>query len=320
MQIKGTVWTVAATVLVVLCGTANADPIAVFNSGVDAQGNVLAPGAPDPHYTLVSVPQGDPLVTPAPAVVQVPHPVYLPNDPVGGPGSAWIGSQQFSAGQFPSGVFVFRTTFDLTGFDAATAVLQGNAATDNTLDDVILNGTSLGISGGQFIAFSVPFTISTGFVDGVNTIDFVVRNLGTGPSGFRALLSGDATLVPEKTVLAVDVEVKPHRIRTSRGVVLAGVLSTEDFDATDLDLDSVTLAGAPIVSTRSGRHLAVRLDVNRDGLRDLLFIVDARKMDIEEGDTSVDLAAALEDGTEVFGSAEVEVVSSGSSHCRWRRH
>ena len=41
-----------------------------------------------------------------------------------------------------------------------------------------------------------PFTISSGFVAGVNTLDFIVPNVG-GPSGLQVQISGTATAVPE---------------------------------------------------------------------------------------------------------------------------
>jgi hypothetical protein len=45
-----------------------------------------------------------------------------------------------------------------------------------------------------------PFTIASGFVPGINTLDFVVPNAG-GPSGLIASISG--TEVPEPATLTL---------------------------------------------------------------------------------------------------------------------
>lgn len=68
--------------------------------------------------------------------------------------------------------------------------------------DILLNGASLGLNVGGFNAFSPNFTIASGFVAGVNTLDFVVRNdpgSGDNPIGLRVEVSGtaDAASVPE---------------------------------------------------------------------------------------------------------------------------
>ena len=64
---------------------------------------------------------------------------------------------------------------------------------------VLLNGATTGVtSDGNFGALGNAFTISTGFVAGLNTLDFVVNNAGTGinPTGVRVELSGTANLRP----------------------------------------------------------------------------------------------------------------------------
>ena len=94
----------------------------------------------------------------------------------------------------PAGNYTYRTTFDLTGFDASTAQITMQVAVDNELTAVLLNGANVGFTYNAFASFSSTFTITTGFVDGTNTLDFVTLNAtgSASPAGFRAKLNGTA--------------------------------------------------------------------------------------------------------------------------------
>ncbi len=78
----------AAGMLVASFSAAEAASITtLFNTGVDAFGNVLANGSADPHYTV----SGGTLANNSATFLEnPPHPSYLPNSAAGGSGSAWI--------------------------------------------------------------------------------------------------------------------------------------------------------------------------------------------------------------------------------------
>lgn len=142
----------------------------LFNTGVNGTGNVLPSGSPDPHYTVVET--GIPAVT----MTSIPG-VYMPN----GSTSSWIWQ---NASGWPTNVTrTFRTTFDLTGFNPNTASISGFWATDNFGLDILINGISTSLTNSDFRSFT-PFTISSGFTNGVNVLDFVVQDVGFS-SGFR---------------------------------------------------------------------------------------------------------------------------------------
>ena len=112
----------------------------------------------------------------------------------------------------PSGNYTYTTTFDLTGYVPGTATITGRWAADNAGLNILLNGNSLGLTttGGfsAFTSFSIP--TGSGFVAGLNTLDFVVNNFdgpGNNPSGLRVELTGNAGLVatpvPPTALLAV---------------------------------------------------------------------------------------------------------------------
>lgn len=76
-----------------------------------------------------------------------------------------------------AGTYTYTTSFDLTGFDPASAKLSGSWASDN-VGTLWLNGTAYGSANTGFDALSY-FTLSgtaSGFVNGVNYLTFVVTN------------------------------------------------------------------------------------------------------------------------------------------------
>ncbi len=99
------------------------------------------------------------------------------NDPT----SQWIApSDGLSSGHgiFPQGVYDYRTTFDLTGYDPSKAYLTGIWQGYPAANDILFNGQAQHIPT-PFLNPS-PFTLSSGFVSGLNTLDFLVNNTGFG--------------------------------------------------------------------------------------------------------------------------------------------
>jgi hypothetical protein len=155
----------------------------------------------DLHYTLTS--GADSVFNGPEAYVAFTPGVYPFTSWMPGTQSAlWIGPRDSLAYPFGTGNYVYTTTFDLTGLDPLTVVLTGGWATDNAGVDILLNGVSLGITipNGSESALT-PFTISSGFVPGVNTLQFVVYNDLAG-TGMLVDISGQADpLFSENAVL-----------------------------------------------------------------------------------------------------------------------
>jgi hypothetical protein len=174
---------VLATALSFAAASSYGDTIAdLFNTGVDASGTPMSSGV-DPHYMVVSGPGGA-----ATALVGNLTPGYwIGNDTL----SQWTYS---SASDYDPGYFDFQTTFSLGLGSSSTASISGQFATDNSLVNAFLNGKSLGISQLSDFYFTEwhPFSIGSGsgFIDGLNTLDFVIFN-DQGPSGLRVEMTGD---------------------------------------------------------------------------------------------------------------------------------
>ncbi len=168
-----------------------ADPIpGLFNTGVDANRVALPAGAVDPHYIMtINIDSGS-----SDAFVHIEGFPISPNGPwvANTAISKWISPRADTTGA-AGGDYTYQLTFDLTNFDPTTASITGNWATDNGGVDILINGISTGNANTiQFTAYT-PFSITNGFIDGLNTIDFEVNNASVGWTGLRVELSGTAT-------------------------------------------------------------------------------------------------------------------------------
>lgn len=195
----------AALALGLTCGVSEGFAAPVFYSTSDSSHwqvatNVLG-GAGDGLYS--SFPTAG--FTTATAITG--RPDWIANNSTGTNG--WIGDWTF---------FVFRQTFDLTGYDATTADLkfqwaaddsgQGFAARGTWTPKYRLNGNSLingTWAGGDTYNFGPTVDVSSGFVSGLNTIDFYVEGNGV-TDGFALKTMGftaQIAAVPEPETYAM---------------------------------------------------------------------------------------------------------------------
>lgn len=180
-----------------IAGTAVASQAAsltdLYSTGVDASGVAVVGGngTADPHYVVSSTNIAG--VSVGGAAQTYYNPAYAADSA----SSRWV---SYEGSPFAGvGNFAISTTFDLTGFNPATASISGLWGVDNE-GEIFLNGVSTGITLTGIVVgnFNVlhPFTISSGFVSGINTLTFAVFD-GGSPAAVRADLSGSATAVPE---------------------------------------------------------------------------------------------------------------------------
>jgi hypothetical protein len=199
----------------------------VFGTGIGTNGQLLGAGEVDPHYTLVSSADFD-WPGPEAYVVNDGWPIQAGVWLLNGPDSKWIAPQadQSGAAGNAEGDYVYRTTFNLTGFDPSRIHLVGGWAVDNAGTDIVVNGTSTGITSPGFGQMT-PFTITTGLVAGENVLEFKVNN---------------APATPNPTALRVDLK-----------AILAPVV-TEEL--------AITRDGANVSITWTGQRLQSATNVN----------------------------------------------------------
>jgi len=189
---------IAITVFLGISSPVHASTITtLFNTGVDATGAVLSNNTiGDPHYSIISAPVGSAtetrIITSEGGYPIVPY--YIGDNT----SSRWIGPDNDADLNGPIGTYTYRTTFDLTGFDSNTASITGQWSTDDGGLDILINGISSGYTNSSIPTSFSQFLITTGFVEGINTLDFLVGNDGSeaNPTALRVELTGTASPVP----------------------------------------------------------------------------------------------------------------------------
>ena len=178
---------IAFVLLILASSPVAAAPVpGLFDTGVDNNHVALADGAVDPHYKLVA--SADPAYSGpnAYACWPIAGGYWLANDAQ----SRWIGpaaNEGYPSGapSHPEGLYTFRLSFDLSGFDTTTVQISGGWCADNN-GSMTLNGHPAG-AGTPGYGSLTPFTITTGFKGGINTLEFSSYNLGGGGANPTAI-------------------------------------------------------------------------------------------------------------------------------------
>jgi hypothetical protein len=205
----------ALVLLAVPCSASIVPIPGLYNTGVDNSGQPLLNGVADPHYVISSatapaysggVPVTYADLTSLYAVYPGSWTPNRPSPPSPGTPSQWIGPvvpMMLPVSPSWDGDYTYVLTFNLTGLDAATAIISGLWASDNG-SQIFINNTATGyVKGANGYNTLDSFTINAGFLPGLNELRFVVNNetLDGGrpnPTGLQvANLAGTAAQLPE---------------------------------------------------------------------------------------------------------------------------
>ena len=129
-------------------------------------------------------------------------------------------------------------------------------------------------------------------------------------------------IVAERSVLDVTIDIKPGSDPNSinlgnKGGIPVAILTTDDFDAADVDPATVTLGNDDgndtSVATRANGSLTASLeDVDNDGDLDLILHFDTQALvengDLDENTTELILNGKTFGGQEIQGSDSVNIV------------
>ena len=136
----------------------------------------------DPHWNLVSapaVPAASPLEFGTNTTLQINSVAQWVSAEVL---SDWIAPANDASNDGAEGNYDYQTTFILPQDGSVT--ITGEAAADDSVVDVQLNGVSTGVSITNGPGVLTPFTLTGQEVAGTNTLDFIVHNnplIGTNP-------------------------------------------------------------------------------------------------------------------------------------------
>jgi hypothetical protein len=194
----------AAVAIAAFAGSAQAATTTITglkNTGVGTSGDT------DTNYKLTSASSDTAIGNTSPFITydnQWPVSPWLANSV----DSKWITptstqGQTFDA--WSAGTYTYTLSFDLTGYNATTASFAGRLAADNAVT-VKLNNQVISTAAG-FTDWT-SFNAASGFVSGVNKLDFVVTNWqqnGGNPTGLRVEFgtSSIAAPVPEPETYAM---------------------------------------------------------------------------------------------------------------------
>jgi len=124
----------------------------------------------------------------------------------------------------------------------------------------------------------------------------------------------NVVLLAEPPFITVQIDIKPDSDENtinldSAGVVPVAILSSNNFDATSIIPESVSLAGARVKMVgKSSKYLCNDEDVNGDGLIDIICMVYTAQFMIEPGESTAVLEAETNDGKLVKGEDFVRIV------------
>jgi hypothetical protein len=118
-------------------------------------------------------------------------------------------------------------------------------------------------------------------------------------------------IAPPVTFVRIDIKpgAVPNTINLgSNGVVAVAILSSATLDATTIDPLSVTLAGASVALRGKGTTMTSIVDVDGDGLLDLLVHVSTNALQLTDTDTQAMLTGTTFAGTAISGTDTVRVI------------
>ncbi|MFM7317675.1 MAG: hypothetical protein ACKO5E_12080 [bacterium] len=175
----------------------------VYSTGINDFYNPLTGDSIDFHYRLISSPPGSGfdqatylVNTNAPSASS-----WVKNSPNG----QWIGPANDISKMTTlkaTGQYIYETKFNLDRFEAATAEINGLWAVDDTSDGILLNDVPIGFARNGVTEFSSlqPFSITSGFLPGINSLKFIVNNLpvtdAVNPTGLLVIMTSTATPLP----------------------------------------------------------------------------------------------------------------------------
>jgi len=105
-----------------------------------------------------------------------------------------------------NGAYNYTTTFSLAGLNPSTASISGMLGADDRVVGVELNGVLVSpaiTTPDQGYRTLHSFSITSGFVSGVNTLDFLTMNTHGVVTGLIVDMTGTASVVPEPASLSM---------------------------------------------------------------------------------------------------------------------
>ncbi len=146
-------------------------------------------------------------------------------------------------------------------------------------------------------------------------------NEGLAEGGAFSTLALPEVVTPTGTLVEIDIrpgsEQNPVNPK-SHGVLPVGILSSDTFDATEVDPSTVFLAGAPVaLRSQQSKYLTSEEDVNIDGLTDLLVKIETELLELDLPTGPVIMVGSTFEGDPFWGEDFVRVVPPDITNDSW---
>ena len=187
--------------------------------------------------------------------------------------------------------------YTLTYSSVTLEVLDGKAEVEFTIEGVL-------------IVVSVEGTVTLEEV----IVDEALKGLVVNAEEGIVRVNGEVVVPGEFfTFKSVSIDIKPGSDpncfnNDGHGVIPVAILSSPDFDATQVDPTSVSLDGQSIRIVGKGKTLAHIEDANGDGLDDLVVQIEDEDGIYLKGDTLATIMGDTLDGTSIVGTDEICIV------------
>jgi YVTN family beta-propeller protein len=145
----------------------------------------------------------------------------------------------------------------------------------------------------------------------VSAIDAATLTVeATVPVGNSPGAIGIVSVPPVRTV---HIDVRPGSTdneinRKAKGPLPVAIFSSADFDATLVDVGSVTLAAAPVRRKGNGTFSTEIEDVNGDGWPDLIVQIDNQMLDLPDGSVEARLVGRTTSGVRFAGTDSIRLL------------
>ncbi len=217
----------------------------------------------------------------------------------------------------PRGLAVSRVTGVPTADEFWGHTDLGDCDSQVGFVEELARATTLGSTGwevGQEYTFGFEFDATTlsVFVDGTQELS-VTGSFANGRIAFYNFSQADVTYSGFELTKLVDIDIKPGSDPNcfnsdGHGAIPVAILSTSDFDATQVDPTTAQLDGQTVRSVGKGNLQAHVEDVNGDGLLDLMLQFEDLDGTYTPGSGIAVVTALTFDGLAIEGQDSICVV------------
>jgi len=223
-----------------------------------------------------------------------------------------------------TGLISGNLTYESAGtYSVTVTVSDGAADVSATFTWTVINATqtitatagvggSISPSGAVIVDYGDNQTFTIFPDSGYCITDVIVDDISAGSLTTYTFTAVTANHTIEATfdvvTITIEIDIKPgsdpNSINpNSKGVIPVAILTTGDFDATTVDLDTVLFGPSEAAPVH-----CVFVGVDNDGDTDMLLHFRTQETGIGEGDTEATLTGKTIDGTDIIGTDSVRIV------------